>query len=103
MIVSGVQYVMVRAGPHRVAMVPNPHRLDTELGPPSWHRVSTCTAPPLATVRVSNSSLVWYALPSVSTQHVSRHEPSGSLALRAQWMSVVASCVRGLQSLVDVP
>jgi len=33
--VSGVQYAMVRAGPQRVDMVPNPHRLDTELGPPS--------------------------------------------------------------------
>ena len=27
-------------------VVPKPHRLDTELGPPSWHRVSTSTVPP---------------------------------------------------------
>ena len=93
----------MRAGPQRVPMVPKPHRLDTELGPPSWHLVSTTTVPPLATVRWSNSSSVWYTLPSVSTQHESRHEPSGLLPLRTQWMSVVMSCVRGLQSLMDVP
>ena len=94
---------MVRPGPHRVDMVPKPHRLETELGPPSWQRVSTTTVPPLCTTRASNCSSVWYTLPAVSTQHESWHEPPASPPLRTQWMSVVASRVRGLQSCVDVP
>ena len=52
----------------------------------SWarRRGSACpptTVPPLATVRASNSSLVWYTLPAVSTQHESWHEPLGVVAV----------------------
>ena len=69
--VKGVQYATVRAGPQRVLCVPKPHRLDTELGPPSWHRVSTTVVPPLASVFVSNCSSVWKTFPASSTQHES--------------------------------
>ena len=84
-------------------MDPKPHRLETDEGPPSWQRVSTTTVPPLVTMSESYCSSVLCTPPSVSTQHESRHDPEGLLPLRVQWMSVVASCVRGLQSWVDVP
>ena len=102
-VAEGVKYAMVRAGPQRVDMVPKPHRLDTELGPPSWQRESTTTVPPLATVRSSNCSSVWYTLLSVSTQHESRHEPCRLPLLRKQWTSVVVSRVRGLHWCREVP
>ena len=67
-------------------MVPKPHRLDTELGPPSWHRVSTTTVPPLATVRSSNCSSVWYTLSS-------RRRPSTSRGTSPPVVAAVARAV----------